>query len=186
LPIGNLTSQVFANFYMSRLDHFIKHDLKIRYYGRYVDDFVLVHRDKEYLKSLIPIIRQFLKNELHLELHPNKIYLQHYTKGVPFLGTIIKPNRIYSGKRLKANFYQAIQNQNKLIESHKLDYDDLTHFLSSLNSYLGLLRHYQTYNLRKRMVYKNLNAYWWNYVVLNADATKFYLRTRKLKKRPGY
>src|SRR5574344_2748269 len=54
LPIGNLTSQGFANFYMDSFDHFVKHDLKIQYYGRYVDDFVIVHEDKEYLKKLIP------------------------------------------------------------------------------------------------------------------------------------
>ena len=51
LPIGNLTSQVFANFYMDSFDHFVKHDLGIRYYGRYVDDFVIVHEDKKYLKN---------------------------------------------------------------------------------------------------------------------------------------
>ena len=60
LPIGNLTSQVFANFYMNSFDHYMKNDLGIRYYGRYVDDFIIVHPDKEYLKSLMPIIANFL------------------------------------------------------------------------------------------------------------------------------
>jgi len=78
LPIGNLTSQVFANFYMNPFDHFIKHDLGIRYYGRYVDDFVLVHQDKEYLKSLDPLIKTTLHDRLQLTLHPKKIYLQHF------------------------------------------------------------------------------------------------------------
>jgi len=80
LPIGNLTSQVFANFYLNSFDHFIKHDLKVRYYGRYVDDFVIIHNDKNYLKSLIPEIREFLSDELFFTLHPDKIYLQHYSK----------------------------------------------------------------------------------------------------------
>ena len=108
LPIGNLTSQVFANFYMNPFDHFIKSDLGIRYYGRYVDDFILVHRDKAYLKSLIPLIRHWLQDQLQLSLHPRKIYLQHYSKGVQFLGAVIKPNRIYIAKRTSGNFYDAI------------------------------------------------------------------------------
>lgn len=66
LPIGNLTSQVFANFYMNPFDHFIKHDLGIRYYGRYVDDFILVHQDKVYLKSLDPLLKTWLNAVLRL------------------------------------------------------------------------------------------------------------------------
>ena len=80
LPIGNLTSQVFANFYMNTFDHHIKHDLNIRFYGRYVDDFVIIHPDKEYLKNLIPQLSNFLLSTLQLTLHPKKIYLQHYGK----------------------------------------------------------------------------------------------------------
>ena len=111
LPIGNLTSQIFANFYMNSFDHFIKHDLGIRYYGRYVDDFILVHSDKEHLKSLIPKIKDFLRLKLRLILHPNKIYLQHYTKGVKYLGAVIKPHRTYIANRTKGNFYEAIENR---------------------------------------------------------------------------
>jgi hypothetical protein len=86
LPIGNLTSQLFANIYLNEFDHFVKRDLAIRYYGRYVDDFVLVHHDKEYLLSLIPRIRHYLAENLFLTLHPNKVYLQHLSKGVRYLG----------------------------------------------------------------------------------------------------
>ncbi|WP_412758206.1 RNA-directed DNA polymerase [Legionella bozemanae] len=64
LPIGNLTSQMFANFYMNAFDHFMKHDLGLWYYGRYVDDFLVVHQDKEHLKALIPIISKFLSVNL--------------------------------------------------------------------------------------------------------------------------
>lgn len=109
LPIGNLTSQLFGNVYMDEFDHFVKHYLKVKYYGRYVDDFILIHENKDYLKFIIPIIQDYLKNNLKLELHPNKISLQHYSKGVKFLGTIIKPYRIYISSRTKNNFYQSIQ-----------------------------------------------------------------------------
>ena len=105
LPIGNLTSQIFANFYLNGFDHVIKNKLAVRFYGRYVDDCVLVHQSKEYLEYLISKLRNFLKSDLKLELHPKKTYLQHYTKGVNFLGVIIKPNRMYIANRTKGDFY---------------------------------------------------------------------------------
>jgi len=114
LPIGNLTSQLFANIYLNDFDHYIKEVCKIKYYGRYVDDFVLVHPDKDYLKSLIPHFSGFLQSNLQLTLHPDKIYLQHYSNGIKFLGVVIKPYRTYIAKRTKGNFYQAIEKQNKI------------------------------------------------------------------------
>lgn len=181
LPIGNLTSQVFANFYMNSFDHHIKHDLNIRFYGRYVDDFVIVHPDKEYLKSLIPVLSNFLLSTLQLSLHPKKIYLQHYTKGVQFLGTIIKPNRIYIANRTKGNFYEVIEKQNIIARDHKPTKEEQKGFLSSMNSYLGIMKHYKTYNLRKNMINKNLSAWWWNYVFLNGGYAKFALKSKPSK-----
>ncbi len=89
LPIGNLTSQLFGNIYMNEFDHWVKQSCGIKYYGRYVDDFVLIHNNKEYLKNLIPILSNFLLSTLKLTLHPKKIYLQHFSKGVKYLGTVI-------------------------------------------------------------------------------------------------
>jgi len=104
LPIGNLTSQLFGNVYLNEFDHWVKKDLHIKYYGRYVDDIVLVHQDKEYLKLSISYIRDYLKEKLHLELHPNKIYLATFTKGVKYLGTVTKPYRITLPTVLKVVF----------------------------------------------------------------------------------
>ena len=178
LPIGNLTSQVFANFYMDSFDHHIKHDLGIRYYGRYVDDFVIVHESKEYLKNLIPKLSEFLQTELEVTIHPKKIYLQHYSKGVKFLGTVILPNRIYIANRTKGNFYQAIEKQNKIARDHKPDRAEQKMFLSSINSYLGIMKHYKSYKLRKGMLFKNLSAWWWNYVYLSGGIAKFVLKRK--------
>ena len=169
LPIGNLTSQVFANFYMNSLDHFIKYDMGIKYYGRYVDDFVIIHPDKEYLKMIIPLLTSYLSTSLQLTLHPKKQYLQHYTKGVRFLGTVIKPNRIYIGNRTKGNFYMAIQKQNKVVENNIIQLGQLNQFLSSMNSYLGIMKHYKTYRLRMGMLLKYLNPQWLKYVYLVGD-----------------
>jgi RNA-directed DNA polymerase len=186
LPIGNLTSQVFANFYLNPFDHFIKHDLGIRYYGRYVDDFVIVHQDKAYLNSLIPLIKNTLQERLGLTLHPNKIYLQHYTKGVEFLGSVIKPHRIYIANRTKGNFYTAIAKQNALVKEHKPSKQQKASFLSCMNSYLGLMKHRNTYKLRKKMLFTKLSSWWWNHMYLSGGLAKFVIRAKSIKSKRGY
>ena len=178
LPIGNLTSQVFANFYMDSFDHFVKHDLKIRYYGRYVDDFVIVHEDKEYLRNLITKLSEYLQSELQTTIHPKKIYFQHYSKGVKFLGTVILPNRIYIADRTKGNFYNAIEKQNQIARDHKPSKEEQQAFQSSMNSYLGIMKHYKSYKLRKEMIFKNLSAWWWNYVYLSGGICKFEMKRK--------
>lgn len=178
LPIGNLSSQVFANFYLNTFDHFIKVDCGIKFYGRYVDDFVLVHQDGQYLRSLIPVIRSHLLRELGLTLHPNKIYLQRYEKGVAYLGALIKPGRVYVGRRTKANFYRSIQEHNHLLAVFGQDKPDILarqSFQSSMNSYLGIMGHHNTYRLRKTMVSKNLVG-WWRFAYVNGGVTKFVLK----------
>ena len=170
LPIGNLTSQILANFYMNTFDHFIKHDLGVRYYGRYVDDMVLVHSNEKELKAWIPMIANFLTSELKLSIHPKKTVLQHSTKGVLFLGAMIKPHRILMGKRIKGNFYEAINKQNRLAMDHPPNRDEQALFLCSMNSYLGLMKHYNTYRLRYRMLRKNLSSIWWGLMYLSGGS----------------
>ena len=185
LPIGNLTSQVFANFYMNTLDHYIKSTLKQKYYGRYVDDFVIVHPSLAYLKALIPKLSTFLQDELQLTLHPKKIHLQHYKKGVKFIGAVILPNRIYIANRTKGNFYNAITKQNKVVQNRKPTKAEQEALLSSLNSYLGIMKHYQSFNLRKQMIFKNkngLSGWWFNYLYLSGGIAKFVLKNKPKKK----
>jgi hypothetical protein len=183
LPIGNLTSQLFGNVYLNDLDHFVKYRLGIKYYGRYVDDFVIVHPNKEYLKSVIPVLREYLQTHLLLELHPKKIYFQHFSKGVDFLGTVIKPYRIYVRNRTKGNFYKKIQYWNNFLaeRKYKLTKEDIKQFLSSINSYLGMMQHYNTYKLRKKMLIQNLSAYFWNYVYISNNYGKLVPKIRKVK-----
>jgi RNA-directed DNA polymerase len=181
LPIGNLTSQVFANFYLNSFDHFVKHDLGVRFYGRYVDDFILVHEDKAYLKSLIPTLAQFLHEELQLDLHPRKIHLQHYAKGVNFLGVTIKSNRIYIGKRTKGNFYDAITQHNNKTREKKPRKEEQAAFLCSMNSFLGIMKHYNTYRLRRRMLRKHLSIWWWNLMYLSGSASKLVPRQKTIR-----
>lgn len=159
LPIGNLTSQIFANFYLNEFDHYIKSTLGIRYYGRYVDDFFIVHRDKSYLRGLIPVLESFLFEHLELKIHPKKIYLQHYSKGVKFLGAYIKPGRIYISNRTKGNFYNSVVSHNSIVKDNKPSCEEIMSIQCSMNSYLGLLKHYSSYNIRYNTLSKL--SYWW-------------------------
>ncbi len=136
LPIGNLTSQLFGNVYLNDFDHFVKKDLGARYYGRYVDDFVIVHNDVSFLKDALCKIREYLDKEVSLVLHPDKIYLQHYSKGFKFLGSYVKPYRRYILNRTKFGFQSTLRKQS-------------VGYACSLNSYLGLISHCNSYRLRK-------------------------------------
>ncbi len=181
LPIGNLTSQIFANFYLNIFDHFVKHDLGIRYYGRFVDDFFLIHESKELLKSLVPVVRDFLTTQLGLTLHPRKMYLQHYSRGFQFLGVVIKPHRITCGKRIKGNFYNAIAKQNRIACAGKPTKQEQAVFLASMNSYLGILKHYSTYRLRKKMLIKHMSIWWWNLVYFSGGCSRLVFKQKTVK-----
>jgi RNA-directed DNA polymerase len=173
LPIGNLTSQIFANVYLHPLDIFIKKTLGVRYYGRYVDDFVLIHEDRWFLESCIPKIESFLESELHLTLHPNKRTLCSLDEGLLFLGAYIKPRRTYIGNRTKSNFYSALNQWNQC--------EDLTQVASciaSLNSYLWLLNHFSTYFLRKRCV-SRLSGFWRNFFYSSDKCSKFRFKIKR-------
>lgn len=176
LPIGNLTSQLFGNIYLNDFDHYVKNNLRIRYYGRYVDDFVLMHRDKEYLKHCISEIRSYLSENLKLTLHPKKIYLQHVSKGVKYLGAVIKPHRKYVANRTLGNFHDSIRQFNILIDSKIPDSINLSAFIKSMNSYLGIMGHYRSFKKRKKIIDTYLSPKWWTYVHLEPDYRKFSLK----------
>ena len=109
MPLGNLTSQFFANVYLHELDYFVKHKLKVKYYIRYVDDFVILHKSKEQLIKCKEDIQEFLKENLKLELHPDKSRIVNLSKGVDFVGLrnfyhyrlLRKRNRKIAKKRFK-------------------------------------------------------------------------------------
>lgn len=193
LPIGNLTSQMFANFYLNSFDRFVKEVCGIEYYGRYVDDFVIVHPDKDYLLRLKERLKAFIKDDLMLTLHPNKVYLQHYSKGVKFIGAVVKPGRQYIGNRTKGNLYEHLREFNLAAERDK-NYikNNAEHFVSSVNSYLGFMIHYSTYKLRRKMLTENISPAWQKVISYDADYKKIELKKdyksniiemKKIKKR---
>lgn len=139
LPHWNTTSQIFANLYLHKLDVFIKENLWIKYYWRYVDDFILVHEDKEYLKECLKRIKFFLKAELKLTIHPDKIYLQHISKWVKFLGVMIYPYYKTLSKRTIYRWTKKISNINNPKDRKQV-----------FMSYDWLAKHYDNYRLRQK------------------------------------
>ena len=140
LPIGNLTSQMFANLYMTPFDWWATKILKLPGYVRYVDDFVAVSKDKSQLLRFLHDARIWLKENLRITLHPKKVYLQEVKKGVKFLGYVIKPGRLYAGNQVVYAFRKAAEKMCKSENPEK--------YIPSVNSYLGILRHTWSYGIR--------------------------------------
>src|SRR3989344_1342327 len=88
LPLGNLTSQLLTNIYMKEFDQFVKHGLKIKYYIRYADDFVVFANTKEELENTLRLFESFLQEKLKLNLHPDKVFIKTLSSGVDFLGWV--------------------------------------------------------------------------------------------------
>ncbi len=158
LPIGNLTSQLFSNVFLHSLDCFITRSLGFSYYGRYVDDFIIVHPDRKALLEVVPRIRDFLEKELNTRLHPRKIYFQHYSKGVAFLGAYIKPYRCYVSNRAVRGFRHCIAKfSNRISERPSLPVKEVEQMRAVVNSYLGLMRHFRTYNIKRAVLLDKSN-----------------------------
>lgn len=154
LPIGNLTSQSFANIYLNELDQFIKKRAGVNYYLRYVDDFVLLDKDKEKLKSLILPINEFLKTELDLELSFSKTKLQPVDKGISFLGYFVKPHYTLVRQKIVKRLKDKLYNTNYADYGGFREIKDLKKILAMINSYYGHFSHAFSFNLRKD-IYEN-------------------------------
>jgi len=154
LPIGNLTSQFFANICLSELDQFIKHKLKCHYYFRYMDDFVILHPSKTQLLYLRNEISSFVEKRLNLRLHPKKQILQPITNGINWLGYIIKPDYSLSRRRVVSNLKQKLYYFNQQIpESPNLE--SLQKVQARVNSYYGHFKHANCFNLRRNLYLKH-------------------------------
>ncbi len=136
LPLGNVTSQMCANVYMNCFDHFIKHTKQMRYYIRYADDFLVLHRDREFLEQLLIEIKLFLKTELKLDIHPHKITLKKVSQGIDFLGYIVFPKytkiRVSTEKRIQKHMRKSGR-------------------LETLNSYRGFIKHGNSHRLQRKL-----------------------------------
>ncbi len=150
IPIGNLTSQLFANIYLNELDYFVKHNLKIKHYVRYVDDFIIIHESKQKLHKLKLKITNFLKS-IYLELHPRKANIFPIDLGVDFLGYVI----FHSYRRLRAtNVKRFTKKLKKLKFLYKKGQTDEVYM--ALNSWIAHANHADTYGLKRKLFRENL------------------------------
>ncbi|MCL5795197.1 MAG: RNA-directed DNA polymerase [Patescibacteria group bacterium] len=138
---------------MNEFDYFIKHSLRIKNYLRYTDDFVIVLDKEEYLVSLIPKIKQFLKTWLKLELHSNKVSIKKFNQGVDFLGYIIFPKYRLLRTKTKRRIYNKLKQKVAEYKEGVISEDTLK---QSLNSYLGVLSHADCYKVQQDL----LNQFW--------------------------
>ncbi|KKS42623.1 hypothetical protein A3H03_03335 [Candidatus Kuenenbacteria bacterium RIFCSPLOWO2_12_FULL_42_13] len=138
LPLGNLTSQLFANIYLNTFDQFIKHNLKAKFYLRYADDFVFLSADKDWLEKQISEVGRFLSDELKLELHPDKIFLKTLASGVDFLGLVNFPDHRILRTSTKRRMIRKIKEKEKDLAIGLIGRDK---FYETVNSYLGMLKH---------------------------------------------
>jgi len=140
LPLGNLTSQLFVNIYMNEFDQFVKHKLKMKYYIRYADDFVILSDNRKELKNLISPIRNFLSEKLKLNLHPQKVLIKTLASGVDFLGWVNFSNH----RVLRTTTKRRMMNRIKKLPTS-----------ATIHSYLGLLKYGNTNRLRG-VIYDNI------------------------------
>lgn len=146
IPIGNLTSQIFANVYLDKLDKFVKEDLSIKYYIRYADDFAIPAKDSVLLDNLVLKINNFLQTELKLSLHKDKIIIRKLSQGIDFLGYIILPHYILPRTKTKRRIFKKLTQK---VNSSK--------FEQSLQSYLGYLGHAESFKLKQQILKKFQN-----------------------------
>ena len=150
LPLGNVTSQLFANIYLNELDQFVKHSLKVKYYLRYCDDFIILNQDPQCLLELAYKISEFLEEHLNLNLHPNKVVLRKDKQGIDFLGYVVLPyHRTLRTKTRKRIFNKIVGRR----EEFDIDLISQESFKHSLNSYLGVFSHCSGYELENEIVW---------------------------------
>lgn len=178
LPIGNLTSQVLANFFLHPFDEWMINRYRGCGYTRYVDDFLLVGTCPWELRGAVSEVQAVLKERFSLKLHPRKVKLQRVCHGVPFLSAVIFPGRCLPDRRPRGSFRRTIHAFNRLVlqevkgvESGEWD----ASFRASVNSHLGGLSHTRSRVFRMRSWLKTQDI-WRERFVLDAEASKIQLR----------
>lgn len=148
LPLGNVTSQLFANIYMNQLDQYLKRELKAKCYVRYCDDFVIVSGSRRYLDYCVRKIGRFCLKELKLDLHPRKIIFRKIHQGIDFLGYVALPHRRVLRTKTKRRILGKI-GKLKLLNDAGLVQEKFIE--QSVQSYLGILSHCRSEKVREQI-----------------------------------
>lgn len=153
IPIGNLTSQLLANIYMNVFDQYVKHILKVKYYARYTDDFIILSQDRKYLEGLIPVLSSYLATALKISFHPGKVTITKYRQGIDFLGYVVFPHYTRLRKRTARRIERRLREKIAFYKEGKLEKGSLE---ATITTYLGLLSHADAYTFSQRLK----NNYW--------------------------
>ncbi len=137
LPLGNVTSQLFANIYLNELDQYAKHALGIKKYIRYSDDFAIVSRERRYIVVIVPRIKDFLERALHLSMHERKIIVRKHIQGIDFLGYVVMP------------YYRALRTRTKRRMLGRERRGELS--CQSFPSYCGMLKHCRGFKIERQL-----------------------------------
>ncbi|ACV64925.1 RNA-directed DNA polymerase (Reverse transcriptase) [Desulfofarcimen acetoxidans DSM 771] len=147
IPIGNLTSQMIANLYLNELDQYAKHNLQIKYYMRYMDDVLILHNDKKYLWHIKEEIEEFLDRNLRLKLN-NKTCVRTNTQGIDWIGYRVWPTHV----KLRKSTAQRMKARLKYLQGlYAVGEADFKEVNATVQSYLGILKHCDSYNLREKL-----------------------------------
>ena len=139
MPLGNLTSQLFANIYMDSLDKFVKHKLRAEHYLRYADDFIIISTNPGELLGYFIEINNFLKDKLKLQIHPTKVFIRRIEWGIDFVGYVALPH------------YQIPRRQTVRRILKKIASSSCEDLEKSLPSYLGYIRHVSSHKIQQRI-----------------------------------
>ncbi|MEK7623171.1 MAG: reverse transcriptase/maturase family protein [Patescibacteria group bacterium] len=148
MPIGNLTSQIFANIYLSELDYFAKHTLREKYYFRYADDFLFLHPEREHLENILVIVEDFVEKKLQLTIHPNKIVFRKFNQGIDWVGYVLLPHYRVLRAKTKKRLFKKVLRKVELFNQGVLDDFSLE---QTVQSYLGLLGHCSSYRIQQEL-----------------------------------
>lgn len=147
MPIGNLTSQMFANLYLNELDQYCKRELGIKYMVRYMDDVVILHHDKKVLHEYKTLIEAFLNNKLNLHLN-NKTAIRPISLGAEFVGYRVWPTHIKIRKSTSLKIKRRLKYVKKLYEADKIPFEKVN---ATVQSYMGMLKHCDSYRLQSKI-----------------------------------
>jgi hypothetical protein len=148
IPIGNLTSQLFANVYLGELDNFVKRELHEKYYLRYMDDFLILGTDKKHLREIKECITVFLRDRLKLTMHPKKAEIFPIDRGIDFLGYVLRDGKRFLRKSSVKRFMKKRRRYAAMVERGKFTED----FFESANaSWRGYAAFARSYKLMKKL-----------------------------------
>jgi RNA-directed DNA polymerase len=154
IPLGNLTSQLFSNVYMDQFDQFVKRELRVKQYLRYADDFTVLSNSRRELEQLIPVFDAYLQTHLKLAMHPQKIQIEKWHRGIDILGAVIYPYHQALRTKTKARVFSNIGRSVRKFKEKKIEFNYLR---SVVHSYTGILAHVNARRLVKKVALRIFN-----------------------------